>query len=67
VVEQHVLELGGEVHLARAELGKRSNSSAGRVEAPCCTAPANPYFARDQGQRLERREVDLDLGDRAVG
>src|SRR4030095_4438572 len=67
-VEDHVLELGGEVDLARAGPGEAVKQLRRQRRGAVLNGAAKPVFlARDLRAGLERLEVDLDLGDRAIG
>jgi hypothetical protein len=68
MVEQHVLELGREMDLARAELRELDEQlRRQRGGAVLHGARESVFRARDRRAALERIEVDLHLRDRAVG
>src|SRR6059036_1050699 len=68
VVEHDVLEVGREVDLDRLALGEVAERVGRQRRGPVLYRAAQAVLAaRVRGQRLEGVEVELDLGDRAVG
>ena len=68
VVEDDVLEVGGEVDLGGLDAGKVAERVRGQRARAVLHRPGEAVLLAGRlGQRRERLQVELDVGDRAVG
>jgi len=68
VIEDDVLEVGGEVDLGSLDAGKVTERVRGKRAGAVLHRPGQVVFLAGRlGQRRERLQIELDVGDRAVG